>query len=170
MHIQSMTTPPEIIALQETGTVVKLPGYKAFQNADDPKTAVLINRNLPAYRTQFDSVKIPHDLITILPKNRGQTKLFILNVYSAPKATDHKFNLLFSLARKEAGSHALIIVGDFNAHHTAWGYPTCNPKGRDLWNQAQIHQLTLETEVDTPTRIGNSVQRDSTPDLTFTLH
>lgn len=170
LHIQSVETPPDIIALQEPGKAVKLSGYKVFQNEAGPKTAVLIQRNIPAHRTQFDSVEIPHDLITVLPIKRGGCKLFILNVYSCPRAQNHRFNLLFSLARREAGPNALIVVGDFNAPHTAWGYSKCTKKGRDLWDQAQIHHFTLESDPTTPTRIGNSAQRDSTPDLTFTLH
>ncbi|KAG0444367.1 hypothetical protein HPB47_013872 [Ixodes persulcatus] len=71
---------------------------------------------------------------------------------------------------REVGPHALLIVGDFNAPHTAWGYTTCEPKGRDPWEQIQTHQFTLETGINTPTRIGNSAQRDSTPDLTLSLH
>lgn len=162
--------PPDIIALQEVGKSVKLPGYKACQPEQDPITAIVVQRNIPANRTQFDSIDIPHDFITILPTKRNQTKLFLLNVYSKPKAKDHRFNLLFSLARKEAGLDSLIIVGDFNAPHTAWGYLQNTRKGQELWDQAQIHHLTLENEPNTPTRIGNSIQRDSTPDLTLTTH
>lgn len=170
MHTQSQDTSPEVIALQETGTMVKLPGYKAFQSSNDPKTAVLIQRNIPAERIQFDSVDIPHDLVALYPPKRTGTRLYILNVYSSPKAHGHNFNHLFSLTKKEIGHHALIIVGDFNAPHTAWGYSHCTKKGRLLWDQVQSHRLTLETDPLTPTRVGNSVQRDSTPDLTFTFN
>lgn len=168
--VQSVETPPDVIALQETGKAVKFTGYQTFQSNGNHKTAVLIQRNIPASRTQFDSVEIAHDFITILPTKRGATKLFILNVYSNPKAQHHRFNLLFSLARREAGPHTLVVLGDFNAPHTAWGYSKSTKKGNDLWYQAKIHHLTIETEPNTPTRIGNSAQKDSTPDLTFTLH
>lgn len=168
--VQSVKIPPDVMAQQETGKAVKLPGYKAFQSDRDHKTAVLIKHNIPASWTQFDSVEISHDFITILPTKRGAAKLFILNVYSNPKVQHHLFNLLFSLARREAGPHTLVVLGDFNAPHTAWGYSKCTKKGNDLWNQEQIHHFTIETEPNTPTRIGNSVQKDSTPDLTFTLH
>lgn len=92
MYLQSLDAPPEIIALQETNTVVKLPGYKTFQSATDLKTAVLVHRNIPAYRSQFDSVSIPHDLITVLPRKKGANRLYILNIYSTPKSRALRFN------------------------------------------------------------------------------
>lgn len=170
MHSQTLEKPPDIIALQETGTNVKLPGYKAFQSSHDPKTAVLIQRNIPAERLEFESINIPHDFVVLYPTKRSATRVYILNVYSNPKAHSHNFNLLFSLAKKESQKHMLLIVGDFNAPHTAWGYSHCTKKGRLLWDQVQAHRLTLETDPLVPTRVGNSVQRDSTPDLTFTHH
>lgn len=159
MHSQTLEKPPEIIALQETGTNVKLPGYKAFQSSHDPKTAVLIQRNIPAERLEFESINIPHDFVVLYPTKRSATRVYILNVYSNPKAHSHNFNLLFSLAKKESQKHMLLIVGDFNAPHTAWGYSHCTKKGRLLWDQVQAHRLTLETDPLVPTRVGNSVQR-----------
>lgn len=168
MLIQSTEFPPAVIALQETGTAVKLPGYKAFQCINNPKTAVLVQRNVPAQRSQFDSVDIPHDLVVLFPPKRDALRIFILNIYSSPKDTGHKFNQLFSLAKQAAQHHMLIIAGDFNAPHTAWGYSHCTKKGRLLWEQIQAHRLIMESDSSIPTRIGNSVQKDSSPDLTIT--
>lgn len=50
----------------------------------------------------------------------------------------------------------------------AWGYKFESPKGRNLWLDAQQEGLTLVTDPSTPTRRGNSVCVDTTPDLTFT--
>lgn len=168
--VQSQGNPPDIIALQETNTHARLAGYKAFQSQHYPQTAVLVNRNLTAAHQQFDSVDIPHDLITVYPKKRSDPKIFILNVYSSPKHRKDRFNRLFSLTRKEAGPHALIIVGDFNAPHAAWGYKKSSVKGTDLWDQAQQHHLNILNDANTVTRVGNSAQADTSPDLTFTLH
>lgn len=168
MLIQSTESPPVVIVLQETGTAVKLPGYKAFQCITNPKTAVLVQRNVPAQRSQFDSVDIAHDLVVLFPPKRDALKIYILNVYSSPKDTGHKFGHLFSLAKQAAQNHMLIIAGDFNAPHTAWGYSHCTKKGRLLWEQIQAHRLVIESDSSIPTRIGNSVQKDSSPDLTLT--
>ncbi|KAH8041834.1 hypothetical protein HPB51_018628 [Rhipicephalus microplus] len=47
------------------------------------------------------------------------------------------------------------------------GYATETPKGRRLTQVLAIHRMTLLTEPDQPTRLGNSVSRDTCPDLTI---
>ncbi|KAH6944309.1 hypothetical protein HPB50_002682 [Hyalomma asiaticum] len=65
--------------------------------------------------------------------------------------------------------HQLVVVADFNATHTAWGYTTTTTKkGTRVHDTAQQHGLTLWNDSLQPTRIGNSVSRGTTPDLTFT--
>ncbi|KAG0430930.1 hypothetical protein HPB47_022259 [Ixodes persulcatus] len=66
-----------------------------------------------------------------------------------------------------ARGHALVILGDFNAAHPAWGYAKELIKGRNLWEDAQREGLTLITDPNQPTRQANSVTRDTTPDLAF---
>lgn len=58
-------------------------------------------------------------------------------------------------------------MGDFNAHHQEWGYPHQSPKGRQLWEDTHDIGLTLHTDPESPTRVGNSVSKDTSPDLTF---
>lgn len=89
-----------------------------------------------------------------------------MNVYSPPRQRV-KFGSLFRKALNVVGRQALIILGDFNAPHAAWGYTIENVKGRNLWNDAQHEGLTLITNPQDSTRMGNSVSRDTTPDLTF---
>ncbi|KAH7961337.1 hypothetical protein HPB52_007942 [Rhipicephalus sanguineus] len=48
-----------------------------------------------------------------------------------------------------------------------WGYPRNTKKGVSIANGANNHGLTLLTDPSQPTRIGNSVTRNTTPDLTF---
>lgn len=166
--IQAQQSPPQIITLQETGKTVSLPGYRAFQNRNSPLTAILVHRNIPAVREQFENTDVKHDFVTIHPTQKQEDTLHILNVYSPPKAHRQNFKNLFTLAKNAAGSQPLIITGDYNAPHRAWGYPTDTAKGRNLWEQIQQLHFTLENDPQTPTRIGNSVQRDTTPDLTLT--
>lgn len=61
----------------------------------------------------------------------------------------------------------IVVAGDFNAQHQAWGYLHTTRKGENLWQAAADLGLTLITDSNFPTRIGNSVSHDSTPDLTF---
>ncbi|KAH7985647.1 hypothetical protein HPB51_026784 [Rhipicephalus microplus] len=62
----------------------------------------------------------------------------------------------------------LVIVGDFNAPHAAWGYHSTTKKGARVHDAAQQHGLTLWNDLLHPIRVGNSVSRDNNPDLTFT--
>lgn len=64
-------------------------------------------------------------------------------------------------------SNRLAVCGDFNAPNQAWGYSRTLVKGRDLLQDATDLGLTLITDPADPTRIGNSVTRDTTPDLAF---
>ncbi|KAH7964291.1 hypothetical protein HPB51_027471 [Rhipicephalus microplus] len=62
----------------------------------------------------------------------------------------------------------LVVVGDFNAPHAAWGCHSTTKKGARVHDAAQQHGLTLWNDLLHPTRVGNSVSRDTNPDLTFT--
>lgn len=104
----------------------------------------------------------------IVPTKKHQQSLFIFNVYSSPKHKTHKFQTLIRKTLRLAGKNAVLIGGDFNAPHGAWGYKHETPKGRNLWLDAQQEGLTPVTDPLTPTRIGKSVSADTTPDLTFT--
>lgn len=151
---------------------MKLPGYNTHQShrsAAGSYTAFLTQRHLTVTHAKFDGVDIEHDFIKILPQSHRIPTISILNVYSKPKDKKHKFDTLFVSARKEAGRHPLVIVGDFNAPHQAWGYRTSTPKGRGLWELIQDSHLTVHNNIDTPTRLGNSVAMDTTPDLTLSL-
>ncbi|KAG0444489.1 hypothetical protein HPB47_013740 [Ixodes persulcatus] len=63
----------------------------------------------------------------------------------------------------------LLVVGEFHAPHPEWGYLQSTAKGRRLHEAINSLQLTNITDHNFPTRVGNSVQRDTTPDLALTL-
>nr|XP_050052500.1 uncharacterized protein LOC126548403 [Dermacentor andersoni] len=67
-----------------------------------------------------------------------------------------------------AGKHPLLVGGDFNSQHTDWGYKTTTHRGRRLWLLLQNLHLTVHNNFLTPTRIGNSVSMDTSPDLVLT--
>ncbi|KAH7968803.1 hypothetical protein HPB52_011311 [Rhipicephalus sanguineus] len=70
--------------------------------------------------------------------------------------------------RKRTRGPRLVVVGDFNAPHTAWGYAITTKKGARVHDVAQQHGLTLWNDPLQPTRVANSISRDTKPDLTFT--
>ncbi|KAH8025166.1 hypothetical protein HPB51_004148 [Rhipicephalus microplus] len=66
-----------------------------------------------------------------------------------------------------AGRNTLLIGGDFNSQHRDWGYRYNTARGRRLWTTIQDLRLTTHNNFLTPTRIGNSVTMDTSPDLTL---
>ncbi|KAH6926679.1 hypothetical protein HPB50_021194 [Hyalomma asiaticum] len=51
--------------------------------------------------------------------------------------------------------------------YSEWGYAKQDPKGRQLWEDAQELGLTLHTDPSSSSREGNSVCTATSPDLTF---
>lgn len=168
--IHAQTHTPDILALQETYIEPKLTGYNTFaykEHHNGPiKTATLVSKRLTAIDHTLSSERIPHVLIEIIPVDRKEPSFFVLNIYSAPKERADCFDGLFKHALKEA-KQRLLIVGDFNAAHPTWGYKTANPKGRRLALTIAQLGFTILTDAVHTTRIGNSVCRDTCPDLTL---
>lgn len=106
-------------------------------------------------------------MVEILPGNVSQQSVYMLNVYSSPSHHRQRFTRLFQKAVRLAGPNPLVIAGDFNAAHSAWGYTYDTPKGNELWKNANDMGLILITDKAFPTRTGTSTQRDTTPDLCF---
>lgn len=69
-------------------------------------------------------------------------------------------------AAKLAASNPLLITGDFNCAHVDWGYRGTNHRGTVLYNETLMLHLTI-FNFSWPTRIGNSVTADTSPDLTL---
>ncbi|KAM7314805.1 hypothetical protein ISCGN_004589 [Ixodes scapularis] len=85
-----------------------------------------------------------------------------------PRAHKDVFGPLFLKAEQRAQGQPLLILGDFNAHHRAWGCHYDSAKGRRLWDDWHTHQLSLITDVSYPTGLATGLHRDTTPDLAFT--
>ncbi|XP_072140696.1 uncharacterized protein [Dermacentor andersoni] len=111
--------------------------------------------------------KAEHVMIEIIPGRLRRQSVFILNVYSSPNDLRQRFKALLRKAINLAGTSPLVIAGDFNAPHYAWGYMYNTVKGNELWQNATDLDLTLVNDKSFPTRMGTSSCRGSTPDLTF---
>lgn len=70
-------------------------------------------------------------LVEVIPNSWLKQSVFILNVYSPPSDQRQSFHSLFMKAASLARESPLVIAGDFNAPHNAWG-----TSGRQL--RAQI--------------------------------
>lgn len=156
--------------VQETHGLVKLSGYKSFGSADGETKvlATLVKRNHAVVQHDTEIKAINHILLELIPTRKTEDSLFVLNIYSSPKCRKHKFRTLFRKTLAITGNRALVIGGDFNAPHGAWGYRIETQKGRNLWLDAQEEGLTLVTDPSIPTRTVTSVCAHITPDLTFT--
>lgn len=158
---------PDIIALQETETdTIKIRGYETHIAEGKNRTAILTKKHHTTQQHQIGH-RIEHTLIEMIPQKKTLQSLFILNVYSPPSDNLRDLDKFLREVKKVTKGQKILVVGDFNAPHVAWGYHKTNKKGTDVHNAAQHHQLTLWNDPQCPTRIGNSISRDTSPDLTF---
>lgn len=63
--------------------------------------------------------------------------------------------------------YGILVLGDFNCQHVAWGYHNTTTAGRKLEDAQHQAKYSLLNDITRPTRTGNSVQRDTNPDLAF---
>lgn len=169
-HVRNATRTPDVILLQETlKTPAFVPGYQEFfAKVEGRGLSTLVGKKTTAIVHDLKGVKIEHIFVELLPNKIRKESIFVLNIYSNPTHQKQRFLSLFKKATNLAGNNALVIGGDFNAPNSTWGYSYSTVKGRQLWQDSQDLCLTLITDPTDPTRTGNSVTRDTTPDLTFT--
>ncbi|KAH7974751.1 hypothetical protein HPB49_019035 [Dermacentor silvarum] len=128
-----------------------------------------VHRDYTANKVDLDlQTNYFYVMVTLLPLRKQDSSFHILNVYCSPKLQNASFADLFSCALRVAGLDPLLIVGDFNAPSRVWGYGREEKRGRKLAELTPRLGLALHTDHVHPTRIGNSVTRDTCPDLTFT--
>nr|XP_054929172.1 uncharacterized protein LOC126535550 isoform X1 [Dermacentor andersoni] len=100
--------------------------------------------------------------------------MLIFCVYVVPKNTRNKatralVDLTFiSHFKKIYPQDTILLCGDFNAQHIAWGYNKCSPRGRRIMQDTSVDGLTLPNMPQAHTRLGQTVhQADTSPDLTW---
>lgn len=168
-YLRSHEAKPHVILLQETA--VPTDTFSGYQWIPGPSggrgTATLVANKITCIAHSLDEPEIEHVIVEIIPGNTSRQSVYILNVYSSPSHHRQRFTRLFQKAIRLAESNPLVIAGDFNAAHRAWGYAYDTPKGNELWQNANDMDLVLITDKAFPTRTGTSTQRDTTPDLCF---
>lgn len=165
-YIDSYSHAPQIIALQEVNMEAKIRGYSTHQT--NPSTCILVHKSCTATTVDLDlHSDIEYTFIKLLPQHRNSKGTYILNIYSRPKQRRAAFDAIFIKALREAHTAPLAIVGDFNASSPLWGYPKEDTKGRKLASAIADMALTLLTDPQHPTRVGTSITRDTSPDLTL---
>ncbi|KAG0415802.1 hypothetical protein HPB47_007024 [Ixodes persulcatus] len=166
LRVSQEAIPPAVILLQEPGKKsVKIKDYVTFE--EDQYVATLMHKLYSATKREFESQGASSCYLTVIPVKTGDQAVHVVNIYCNPK--DHKTDIrrVVSTAVEEAGRDPVVIAGDFNAPHPAWGYRFVTPKGRRLAEVINRERLTLLTDSDQPTRTGSSTTRDTCPDLTI---
>lgn len=171
-YIKSQAVKPHVLLLQETlCESPSLAGYRAVAGRDENKRgiATLVSKkcSFQEHRMQLGRSRVEALLVEIIPNSWLKQSVYILNVYSPPSQQRQTFHSILAKASSLARGSPLIVAGDFNAPHTVWGYTRQTTKGIALVRAADNCALELITDPRFPTRMGTSVARDTTPDLTF---
>lgn len=171
--LASQADKPHVIILQDTlGSKATLPGYRVgsskFEQGKRGVATLVANKcSFQERDLKLGNVKAEATAIEIIPNGWLKNSVFVVNVYSSPSDHRQSFASIITKATSMARGAPLIVAGDFNAPHEAWGYARPMPKGERLLEAVTKCSLELVTDPRYPTRLGTSVARDTTPDLTF---
>lgn len=160
--LAKQNTKPDIVALQEPGKAPNITGYTTHQ--DHPNIAILTSKKLLAHKSSSDEYAIS---LQLGPQKQA---LLITNVYSPPK---HQLQDIDQYLQPQNSKQTHILLGDFNAPHTAWGYHKDSKKGAILAKHTTARHYVLHNDLLEPTRHGNSVEthprtsRSQQPDYKF---
>lgn len=121
--------------------------------------ATLVSKRIPA------NIEHDTDASLTISVSTQQGPLHVTNVYSPPKDKLQEIKELLKPNDSRAG-YEHLLAGDFNAPHTAWGYHRNTIKGSRLLRLLHEAEYTVHNDFSEYTRLGNSVERDTNPDLT----
>ena len=105
-------------------------------------SALYVSNNLLHYQIFFDS---PLNYVAINVKF-AQREMLVISIYLPPSVT---FREQLDQLLQQISSPCLIL-GDFNAHHLAWGCHTTNTRGTSLHSLLDKHHLVYLNDA-TPT-------------------
>lgn len=130
--------------------------------------AVLVRSNVAATQHVTAQGGCEHTLVEIHAREIGSSgNLFVMSAYCRLSQGQYEFDRIVSQAKGVAGTRPLLILGDFNAPHTTWGYKFQSKRGKALTKAMEDHEMALLNEPDVTTRRGNIAARDTTPDLSW---
>ncbi|XP_077541278.1 uncharacterized protein LOC144153521 [Haemaphysalis longicornis] len=169
---------PDVILIQETHTedTPKLPGHRSYASPPSARIAgkgagqgvcTLVRKGITyVEHGLLRNTAIEHLAIEVVT-GRKKESTYIVNIYSNPKQVQQKFRTLIHKTMQLAGNNTALVCGDFNAPHTAWGYPRTTTKGQSLHEETLAAEYHLLNDPAVHTRHGTSTQRDTNPDLAF---
>lgn len=168
LYIDSIETRPAILALQETRGTPRIPGYITYTDPTKMGSAILVENRIAATQHLTAQAGCEHTLVELHTKEiSSKNNIFVMSAYCRPSQKQYKFDRVVLDAKKLAGNRPLLILGDFNAPHTLWGYGFQSKRGKALVKTMEDMDITMLNEPGVPTRRGNSASRDTTPDLSW---
>lgn len=98
-----------------------------------PAVATLVHKGIAVSSHYVAQCATEHQIIEIHTSKKGRAKTFICNVYSPPKERRPDFAAIIEYALGHLrGKDKFVLLGDFNAPHTHWGYRRDTPKA-EAW-------------------------------------
>ncbi|XP_035231869.1 uncharacterized protein LOC118203695, partial [Stegodyphus dumicola] len=89
------------------------------------------------------------DLSAVLLQASNFSLLLISQYASPAEDLETTIELAQSVLQRTKLSN-VIIAGDYNAHHTNWGYSSTDTRGRQLEDFISTHNLILHNSIDSP--------------------
>ncbi|KAG0420817.1 hypothetical protein HPB47_003277 [Ixodes persulcatus] len=180
-HMTFTDTQPDILVIQEAGGALNLRGYDMFAQpsithrrrgtADESTTPTMtltyVRKDLPTTQEDTTHVNTPTQEYVTTTTLIGDHRLTIINTYWTPSQPSMPFPPLQTLLPKSNARNTVLLLGDFNCPHPAWGYDRAVPLGRKLASFTSNPHFTLLAEPSSPTRLGTAQESDTTPDLTW---
>ena len=138
-------------------------GYQVFRQDRENRTkggvAIFVRNSIPAQDSRVNTNNQAEiHCVTITLENQ---QIRIFNAY-CPVDRD------LSLDHMELQDSQYLVLGDFNSHSEAWGYPEADWRGEEVedW-QIDDKLLLLNDKDDTPTFFLRQWLTSTTPDLAF---
>ena len=143
-----------------------------FDNTDPgitPRAAILVSNNLA--KNIFTLSHLSNKdmcVIQIYNFSPSINSIICVSIYLAHEYSIPTNDLKEVIKYAEQYNLPLIIAGDVNAHHTAWGSTDINDRGNDLLDFITLNNLTWANEGNTPTFVTRT--REEVLDLTIHTH
>ncbi|KAK8766980.1 hypothetical protein V5799_006241 [Amblyomma americanum] len=130
--------------------------------------AVLVRSNVAATQHVTSQGGCEHTQVEILTREIGSSgNLFVMSEYCRPSQRQYEFERIVNKVKGLAETRPVLILGDFNAPQTTWGYMFQFKSGKALPKVMEDHEMAFLNEPDVTARRGSSVARDPTPDLSW---
>ncbi|KAG0418360.1 hypothetical protein HPB47_004932 [Ixodes persulcatus] len=178
-YLNTLDRKPDVILLQDTQGTHNLPQYTPYTQPSITQTDRRQNTYTPTLVTAYISKEHPsiqlnttdintahqeHVIITLQRRN-CPNPITIVNAYWRPGSKVANPTPWLTKLVANNRDHDILLVGDFNSPNVSWGYPNTQHNGRLLEQATAQTSMTLANDTTQPTCTGNSVERDTNPDL-----